>query len=67
MKPAEDLGAAKAINFNEEDFVSIVRDSGGADIILDIIGGDYVARNIKAARADAQIIQLAFNKVQNRH
>ena len=58
----KDLGAAKAINFNEEDFVSIVRESGGADIILDIIGGDYVARNIKAARADARIIQLAFNK-----
>ena len=58
----EDLGAAKAINFNEQDFVSIVRESGGADIILDIIGGDYVARNIKAARADARIIQLAFNK-----
>jgi NADPH2:quinone reductase len=58
----DDLGATRAINFNTQDFVSIVRDAGGADIILDIIGGDYVARNIKAARADARVIQLAFNK-----
>ena len=39
----------------------ILREAGGADIILDIIGGDYVARNIKAARHDARLIQLAFN------
>ena len=38
-----------------------MREAGGADIILDIIGGDYVARNIKAARQDARMIQLAFN------
>jgi putative PIG3 family NAD(P)H quinone oxidoreductase len=57
----EALGAKRAINFKQDDFVPILRDAGGADIILDIIGGDYVARNIKAARADARIIQIAFN------
>ena len=57
----EELGAHRSINFNEEDFVSILRELGGANIILDIIGGDYVARNIRAAHADAKIIQLAFN------
>ena len=57
----ESLGAHRAINFNDEDFVSILREAGGADIILDIIGGDYIARNIKAARHDARVIQLAFN------
>ena len=57
----ESLGARRAINFNEEDFVSILREAGGADIILDIIGGDYITRNIKAARHDARMIQLAFN------
>ena len=57
----EELGAERSINYNEEDFVPILREIGGADIILDIIGGNYVARNIKAARADAKIIQLAFN------
>ncbi|MDC3235047.1 NAD(P)H-quinone oxidoreductase [Candidatus Puniceispirillum sp.] len=57
----EELGAHQSINFNAEDFVPILREIGGANIILDIIGGDYVARNIKAAHADAKIIQLAFN------
>lgn len=57
-----DLGAERAIDFRDEDFVGITREAGGADIILDIIGGDYVARNIKAARHDARIVQLAFNK-----
>lgn len=55
------LGAARTILYKDEDFVDITREAGGADIILDIIGGDYVARNIKAARHDARIIQLAFN------
>ena len=57
----ESLGAHHAINFHKEDFVSILRNAGGADIILDIIGGDYIARNIKAACHDARLIQLAFN------
>ena len=56
------LGAARAIDFRREDFVGIVREVGGADLILDIIGGDYVARNIKAARHDASIVQIAFNQ-----
>lgn len=55
------LGARRAINFHEEDFVNIVREAGGANLILDIIGGDYVVRNIKAASPDARIVQLAFN------
>ncbi|MDK3073177.1 NAD(P)H-quinone oxidoreductase [Sedimentitalea sp. JM2-8] len=58
---AQSLGADRAINFKEEDFVDVVRDAGGANLILDIIGGDYVARNVKAASPDARIVQLAFN------
>lgn len=57
-----DLGAVRAIDYRSEDFVEILRQAGGADIILDIVGGDYVARNMKAARHDARIVQLAFNK-----
>ncbi|PHQ94139.1 MAG: NAD(P)H-quinone oxidoreductase [Marinosulfonomonas sp.] len=60
-KYVRSLGAKRAINFHEEDFVNIVREAGGANLILDIIGGDYVARNIKAASPDARIVQLAFN------
>ena len=59
---ATSLGAARAIDFTSEDFVAITREAGGADIILDTLGGEYVARNIKAAKHDARIIQLAFNK-----
>ena len=54
-------GAERAIDYTSEDFVEIVREAGGANLILDIIGGDYVARNIKAAAPDARIVQLAFN------
>ncbi|MYA89328.1 MAG: NAD(P)H-quinone oxidoreductase [Boseongicola sp. SB0662_bin_57] len=54
------LGAERAINYREEDFVDVCREAGGADITLDIVGGDYIARNFKAARHDGRIIQLAF-------
>ena len=57
-----DLGATRAINDKQEDFVDILREAGGADLILDIVGGDYIARNFKAANHDARIIQLAFNQ-----
>ena len=56
------LGADRAINYREEDFVEVVKQAGGADIIVDIIGGDYIARNMSAAKPDSRIIQLAFNK-----
>ncbi|MEM9277087.1 MAG: NAD(P)H-quinone oxidoreductase [Pseudomonadota bacterium] len=58
----ESLGAARAINYREEDFVEVIRDAGGADLILDIVGGEYVSRNIKATKPDARIVQLAFNQ-----
>lgn len=58
----ESLGAERAINYREEDFVGIVREAGGASLILDFMGGDYVARNIKAAAPDCRIVQLAFRK-----
>jgi NADPH:quinone reductase len=57
------LGADRVIDYNEEDFVEVMRNEAkGADVILDIVGGDYIARNIRAAAPDARIIQLAFNK-----
>lgn len=57
------LGADRVIDYNREDFVEIIRNEvNGADVILDIVGGDYIERNIKAAKPDARIIQLAFNK-----
>lgn len=59
----KELGADRVIDYNEEDFVEVLRhETGGANVILDIVGGDYIARNIRAAAPDARIIQLAFNK-----
>lgn len=56
------LGAKRAINYRNEAFVDLLREAGGADFIIDIVGGDYIAQNIKASAPDATIIQLAFNQ-----
>lgn len=55
-----DLGADRVIDFKQEDFVEVVRAEGGANVILDIVGGPNIERNFKAASHDARIIQLAF-------
>jgi NADPH2:quinone reductase len=55
-----DLGADRVIDYKQEDFVEVVREMGGANVILDIVGGANIEKNIKAASPDARIIQLAF-------
>lgn len=58
----EELGAHRAINYREQDFVEAVKtatDGKGADVILDMVGGDYVARNYDAAAMDGRIVQIA--------
>jgi NADPH2:quinone reductase len=55
-----DLGADRVIDYKQEDFVEAVRAEGGANVILDIVGGPNIEKNIKAASPDARIIQLAF-------
>lgn len=59
-KVCADLGADRVIDYAQEDFVAVLRESGGADMILDIVGGPYIERNIKAASPGARIVQLAF-------
>lgn len=59
-KICRDLGADRVIDYQKEDFVEIVREYKGANVILDIVGGPYVERNIKAAAPDGRIVQLAF-------
>ncbi|HEY5597406.1 MAG TPA: NAD(P)H-quinone oxidoreductase [Kiloniellales bacterium] len=59
----EKLGAERAINYREQDFVTVVRDATGGvgvDVILDMVGGEYIARNIKALAPDGRLCQIAF-------
>lgn len=51
---------AHAINYREQDFVEVLRPEGGADLILDMVGGDYVARNIRAMADDGRLVFIAF-------
>lgn len=53
------LGAT-AINYREEDFVTLLRKAGGADLILDMVGGDYIGRNIKCLADDGRLVMIAF-------
>jgi NADPH2:quinone reductase len=64
-RACEELGAVRAINYREEDFVEVVKEvteGHGADVILDMVGGDYVERDLRAAAIDGRIVQIAFLK-----
>ncbi len=57
------LGAEIAVNYRTEDFVSVLKeatDGRGVDVILDMVGGDYIDRNYELAAADGRIVQIAF-------
>jgi NADPH2:quinone reductase len=63
VRACEALGATRAINYHEQDFVEIVREATGghgADVILDMVGGSYIERNLRAAALDGRIVQIAF-------
>ncbi|KAA8607694.1 NAD(P)H-quinone oxidoreductase [Salipiger aestuarii] len=55
-----DLGAERAINYKDEDFVEILRGEGGANLILDMVGGDYIRRNVQTLADDGRLVQIAF-------
>ncbi len=57
------FGAARAINYHTEDFVTAVKDATGGkgvDVILDMVGGDYIQRNLEAAAAWGRIVNIAY-------
>jgi putative PIG3 family NAD(P)H quinone oxidoreductase len=56
----EALGAERAINYHEADFVEVMLAEGGADLILDMVGGAYLPRNVKALSDDGRLVQIAF-------
>ena len=62
-RACEALGAERAINYRSEDFVDIVKaatDGKGVDVILDMVGGDYVAREINCLADDGRLVLIAF-------
>ena len=57
------LGADLAINYRNEDFVAATRTATagkGADVVLDMVGGDYIERNYEAAAVEGRVVQIAF-------
>lgn len=62
---ARGFGAARAINYQKEDFVAVVKEETGGkgvDVTLDMVGGDYVQRNIEAAAVWGRIVNIAYQK-----
>jgi NADPH:quinone reductase-like Zn-dependent oxidoreductase len=62
---ARKLGAARAINYREEDFAQVVKEETGGKgvaVILDMIGGDYIQRNIEAAAPWGRIVNIAYQQ-----
>jgi len=62
---AEELGAIKAVNYRTEDWVDAARqltDGRGVSVVLDMVGGDYVPRNLKALSDDGRHVSIAFQR-----
>ncbi|MDA0306864.1 MAG: NAD(P)H-quinone oxidoreductase [Proteobacteria bacterium] len=59
----EELGAERTVNYKEQDFVEVAKDftgGKGVNVILDMVGGDYLARNIKALAVGGRHVSIAF-------
>ncbi len=61
----EELGAFRAIDYTREDFVAVIKEATGkkgVDVVLDMVGGDYLARNLEVLAADGRHVSIAFLK-----
>ena len=59
----EALGAERAINYREEDYAEVLAELGltdGVDIILDMVGGDYIQKNLAVAAPEGRIVNIAY-------
>jgi len=62
---AEELGASRAIDYSTEDFVAVVKDHSGGrgvDVVLDMVGGDYVPRNLECLAEDGRHVSIAVQR-----
>jgi NADPH2:quinone reductase len=60
-----ELGASYAIDYKTQDFVAVIKDKTGGqgvDVILDMVGGDYIQRNMRAAAPWGRIVNIAYQK-----
>jgi len=55
-----DLGADTAINYKSADFADVVKQGGGVDVVLDMVGGDYIQKNISCANLNGRICNIAY-------
>ncbi len=63
IQPCLDLGAERVINYREEDFVQVIKEATnnrGVNVILDMVGGDYVQRNFSALAVEGRLVFIAF-------
>ena len=56
----KNLGAERVINYRSEVFEEVLKSYGGVDLILDMVGGDYIQRNLKCLADDGRLVQIAF-------
>jgi len=62
-RACEELGASRAIDYKHADFVKIVKErtgNRGVDVVLDMVGGDYIQRNLSALAVDGRLVLIAF-------
>ena len=60
VQVCEALGSERGIDYRKEDFVEILHAAGQADLILDMVGGDYIRRNLRALKDGGRLVQIAF-------
>lgn len=58
-RACEVAGAERAINYRDEDFAAVLKSLGGVDVILDMVGGDTVAKNLEVLRPDGRLVFIA--------
>lgn len=56
------LGASQAFNYKTDDWAQGVKDAGGADVVLDMVGGDYIEKNLSVLNMDGRLVFIAFLK-----
>ena len=58
----QSLGATRAINYRTEDFEAVLREAGGADVILDMIGAPYAQKNLNSLKERGRLVQIGFQQ-----